>query len=98
MKNKTDYTKPSAEKKTEDVVTKPEKKPRRKPAERKGVVIADRLYLRSSAVKADNVIMILHKGRELVIDGETEKWFQVHINNGETRGYVMKEFVDELLK
>lgn len=97
MKNKTDYTKPSTEKKAEDVAVKPEKKTRKKTL-RKAVVKADRLYLRSSAEKANNVITILSKGREVVIDGETEKWFKVHINNGETHGYVMKEYVDELLK
>ena len=98
MKNRTDYTKPSTEKPVEKAAEKLERKSRKKPPERKAVVKADRLYLRSSAKKADNVVTILHKGKELVIDEETDKWLKVHSNNGETHGYVMKEFVDELLK
>lgn len=98
MKNKTDYTRPSAEKVADKPVEKTEKKPRRKATKRMGVVKAEKMYLRSSPKKANNVLKILDKGFEFAIDGEEGLWYKVSLNNGEIHGYVMKECVDEVIK
>lgn len=95
MKNKTDYTRPSAEKAVEKAEQK-ERQPRTKKAKPKAKVIADKLYFRSSPSVGNNVIMILNKGQELVIDGEEREWYKIKYDNGAVIGYVMKKFVEVL--
>jgi uncharacterized protein YgiM (DUF1202 family) len=82
--------------KTEESKPEVKKEPRpRKKTKKYAVVTAERLYLRSSPMKANNVLTIFDKGRKIeVLSEENDGWYKVSIDNGAVIGYVMKEFVD----
>ena len=94
QKAKTEEVKPEVKAEEPKPEVKKEPRPRKK-IKKYAVVTTERLYLRSSPEKANNVLTIFDKGRKIeVLSEENEKWYKVAIDNGAVIGYVMKEFVD----
>lgn len=56
-----------------------------------GVVIAERLNVRSNPFKDADVLFIINKGQEVIIDGEDGDFFKVVVDGNV--GYCIKNFV-----
>ena len=56
-----------------------------------GVVIAERLNVRSNPSKDANVLFVVNKGQEMLIDGEDGDFFKVVIDGNV--GYCIRNFV-----
>ena len=56
-----------------------------------GVVIAERLNVRSNPFKDADVLFVINKGQEVIIDGEDGDFFKVVVDGNV--GYCIKNFV-----
>lgn len=56
-----------------------------------GVVIAERLNVRSNPFKDADVLFVINKGQEVIIDGEDGDFFKVVVDGNV--GYCVKNFV-----
>ncbi len=94
QKAKTEEAKPTVKAEEPKPEVKKEPRPRKK-TKKYAVVTAERLYLRSSPKKTNNVLTIFDKGRKIeVLSEENDEWYKVSIDNGAVIGYVMKKYVE----
>lgn len=94
QKAKTEEIKPEVKAEEPKPEVKKEPRPKKK-VKKYAVVTAERLYLRSSPMKANNVLTIFDKGRKIeVLSEENDEWYKVSIDNGAVIGYVMKKYVE----
>lgn len=56
-----------------------------------GVVIAERLNVRSNPFKDADVLFVINKGQEVIIDGEDGDFFKVVVDGN--IGYCIKNFI-----
>lgn len=56
-----------------------------------GVVIAERLNVRSNPFKDADVLFVINKGQEVIIDGEDGDFFKVVVDGNV--GYCIKNFI-----